>query len=266
MNKLIIITTLFLSYFSVKGQYQSIIKLAIDTDCYCNDSSIENLKGKFGIYAYSVGVPRNSNNYVDTLIRELDYKKEQTIALEQGNYILKYTPSDSIENTNQYYFSALPYNYPIHLNCFFFNRRYPPMISQLIKGESIVFTSKYIGTTTGETLIPTHTVVIFKRRGKYYASYYKIEQIETNIMVPNYTFQKPLFEPQLLLTEKQIQQIEEFEGTLSKLSINDNLKYEATSINSITLNGKRISFHSKGYVSLLLWDELNKTIKNWKNE
>jgi len=256
-----IISFLFLTLMTKMaiGQSQIEIKLTIDTDCFCNNSSILKLNGKFGIYAYTP-IPKYSVNYTDTLIKELEQKKEQIITLDQGNYKFIYTPNDSLERINQYYFSLNPYETQIHLNCFFFNKRYSPLLDQMSKKDTIVISSTYFGNTNGETLIPTHTLVIFRKRKKYFASYYKTKHKETFL-----NLQSTKYESQILLSVGQVQQFREFEEKILNMSINDNLKYEATAKNSIRLNGKNISFYSIGYVSLLLWNELNKTKPNQLN-
>jgi len=259
-----IILLLFLTLITdiALGQIQYEVRLTIDTVCLCNDSLNSKPEGKFGIYAY-VPTPRNSGNYTDTLIRELEQKKEQTIILEQGNYKFIYSPSDSLEGENQYYFNLNPYETQIDLNCFFFNKRYSPLLNQMRKRDTIVITSTYFGPTNDATFRPTHTLVIFRKQKKYYASYFRIEQIGPPIPIINSLY-IPKYETQILLTEEQIEKIKEFENNFLKLSINDNLNYDVSAKNKIWFKGKNISFYSREYVSLLLWNELNKTTSNKK--
>ncbi|MBL4703655.1 MAG: hypothetical protein JKY54_03990 [Flavobacteriales bacterium] len=120
--------------------------------------------------------------------------------------------------------------------------------------DAVVISSTYIGPTNDETSVPTHSVVIFRKHEKHYASYYKSEQRRPLIWVQPISPQPPKFDPQILLSEEQVQQFRAFEENFLDLSINDNLKYQATANNSIRLNGKNISFYSKGYVGLLLWN------------
>ena len=101
----------------VKGQSEIEIKLTIDSDCNCPDSLIIEPGSRFGIYAYTP-VPKYSGNYADTLIRELDFRKERKISLEQGTYKFIYTPSDSSKQKSQFYFALNPYETHVHLNCF----------------------------------------------------------------------------------------------------------------------------------------------------
>ena len=68
------------------------------------------------------------------------------------------------------------------------------------KKDTVVISSTYFGNTNGETMIPTHTVVIFKKHKKYYASYYKTEQRELII-----AYAIPKFETQIVLSEEQLQ-------------------------------------------------------------
>lgn len=243
------------------GQDQYEIKLTIDIDCICNDSLNSKLKGEFGIYA-NVSIRGNSGNNIDTLIRELKIKKEQTIALTQGNYKFIYTPSDSLERTNQFYLSIYPsYNEPIHLNCFYFNKRYPPLLEQMKEKDTLVITSTYVGNTYEGMLIPSHTVVIFKNQNKYYASYINNEyrQGHFQFRVATESFKTPKYESQISLNEEGIEKIKEFDANLLMVSINDNYNYYAGVKNSIMLNGKNITFYSKWYASHLLWNEINKT-------
>jgi hypothetical protein len=240
----------------VKGQSQIEIELTIDTDCNCYDSLIIEPGSKFGIYAYTP-VPKYSGNYVDTLIKELKIRKKQTISLEQGTYKLIYTPSDSSKQNNQYYFALNPYETQVHLNCFFFNKNYRSVLDAMNKKDTVVINSTYFGNTNGQSIIPTHTVVIFKKHKKYYASYYKTEQRELIIEYTN-----PKFETQIVLSEEQLQQFRKFEENFLEISINDNLNFEVNSKNHIWIHDKIISFGSKDYVALLLWNELNKTTAN----
>ncbi|MNJ86461.1 hypothetical protein D3C87_39570 [compost metagenome] len=241
-----------------QGQDQYEIKLTIDTTCICNNSLNSKLKGKFEIYA-NVSIRRN---YTDTLIRELKIKKEQTIALTQGNYKFIYTPSDSRESTNQFYFSIYPsYNEAIHLNCFFFNKRYQPLLEQMKEKDTLVIISTYVGNYYEGMLIPSHTVVIFKNQNKYYASYINSEyrQGDVEFVVATKSFKMPKYESQISLNEEGIEKIKAFDANLSMVSINDNFNYYDGVKNVIMLNGKNITFNSKWYSSLLLWDEINKT-------
>ena len=240
------------------GQTQIKIKLTIDTDCVCNDSLTSKLNGKFEIYAYAPLT--NSSNYTDNLIKELKLEKEQTIFLEQGSYKFIYTPFDSSERKSQYYFALSNYETQIHLNCFFFNKSYPSLLDLMGKKDSFVISSTYYGITNGGTIVPTHTVVIFRKRKKYYASYYKSEQ--RGLSIPAISIKGSKHKPQILLTEEQVKRFRQFEVNFLKLSINDNLSYEVNTKNNIWINGKNISFDSKGYIALLLWNELNKTTTN----
>lgn len=244
-----------------QGQDQYEIMLTIDTACICNNSLNSKLKGEFGIYA-NVSFRGNSGICKDTLIRKVKIKNEQTIALRQGNYKFIYTPSDSRESTNQFHFSIhTTYNEPIHLNCFFFNKRYPPLLEQMREKDTLVITSTYDGDYYEGMLIPSHTVVIFKNQNNYYASYinsqYKQGDIQSIVKMESFKTRK--YESQLSLNEEGIEKIKEFDANLSMISINDNFKYNGAVRNSIMLNGKNITFYSEGYSSLLLWDEITKT-------
>lgn len=242
------------------GQDQYEIRLTIDTACICNNSLNSKLKGEFGIYA-NVSIRGNSGIYKDTLIRKVKIKNEQTIALRQGNYKFIYTPSDSRESTNQFYFRIYPsHNEPIHLNCFFLNKRYPPLLEQMKEKDTLVITSTYDGDYYEGMLIPSHTVVIFKNQNNYYASYinsqYKQGDIQSIVKMESFKTRK--YEFQLSLNEEGIEKIKEFDANLSIISINDNFNYHDGVRNSIMLNGKNITFYSEGYSSLLLWDEITK--------
>lgn len=235
------------------GQSKIDIKLTIDTSCAC--SSVETSKGKFELYDYAP-VQKYSDNYTDILIRELEIKKEQTLSVEQGTYKLIYTPSDSSKRKSQYYFASNPYETNIHLNCFFFNKNYHSALDLMEKRDTIVISSSYYGNTHDESIITAHTVVIFKKRKKHYASYYKTEQREPKIDLNPTRF--PNIKAQILLSDRQVQLFREFEQNLPKMSINDNLSYEINSKSSIWFNGKKINFYTNNYIALLLWNELNK--------
>jgi len=252
-----IISLLLLTLFTniALGQTQIKVKLTIDTNCVCNDSLTSKFNGKFGIYSYAPLT--NSSNYTDNLIKELKLEKEQTITLEPGTYKFIYSPSDSSERKNQYYFALNQYETQIHLNCFFFNKSYHSLLDIMGKKDSFVISSTYFGITNGGTIVPTHTVVIFRKRKKYYASYYKTEQ--KGLSIPAISTKSPKHKPQILLTEEQVHRFRQFEVNFLKLSINDNLSYEVNTKNNIWINGEKISFDSKGYIALLLWNELNKT-------
>lgn len=257
----IVLLLVTLTPVAAVGQDQYEIKLTIDTACICNNSLNSKLKGEFGIYA-NVSIRGNSGNRIDTLIRELKIKKEQTIALTQGYYKLVYTSSNSLKSTNQFYFSIYPsYNESIHLNCFFFNKRYPPLLEQMKEKDTLVITSTFDGDYHEGMLIPSHTVVIFKNQNKYYASYINSEYKQGDIqsIVPMKSFKMRKYESQLSLNEEGIEKIKEFDANLLMVSINDNFKYNGAVRNSIMLNGKNITFYSVDYSSLLLWNEINKT-------
>ncbi len=241
----------------VLGQTETAIKLIIDTECECNDSL--RAPGKLGIYTYT-STPWSTGDYKYELIKELVIKTEQKLVLQQATYKIIYTPSDSSERKNQFYFAMSPYETQIHLNCFFFNKSYPSVLDLMDKKkDTVVFSSRFFGNTDGETILPTHTVVIFKKRKKYYASYYKTMQRE---LIMDFFY--PKFETQIALSYEQLQLIRKFEENLLEMSINDNLNIEVNSKNHIWIHDKKISFDSKGYTALLLWNELNKTTANKK--
>lgn len=241
----------------VLGQAEIAIKLTIDTECECNDSLRR--QGKLGIYTYT-SIPWSTGDHKYELIKELEVKTEQEIVLQQGTYKIIYTPSDSSEKKNQFYFALNPYETQIHLNCFFFNKTYRSLLDIMDKKkDTVVISSTYFGNTNGETMIPTHTVVIFKKHKKYYASYYKTEQRE---LIIEYASSK--FETQIVLSDEQLQRFRKFEENFLEMSINDNLNFEVNSKNHIWFHEKEISFDSKGYIALLLWNELNKTTANKK--
>ena len=240
------------------GQDAYQLKLRIDTDCMCNDSINSQLNGEFGIYAH-VAIRGNSGKNTDTLIRELAIKKEQTLFLTPGNYTIIYTPYDSLESTNQWYFSIYAtYNEAIQLNCFFFNKRYPPLLEQMKEKDTLVITSTYVGNTYEGMLIPSHTVVIFKNNHNYYASYFNNEYRQRigQFTTLTETYKMPHYESQLSLDEEGIEKIREFDAHLSRGSINNNLNDYPVVRNSIVLNGETITFYSKWYPSLLLWNEI----------
>lgn len=175
-----------------------------------------------------------------------------------------YTPSDSLESTNQFYFNIYPsYNEPIHLNCFFFHKRYPPLLEQMKEKDTLVITSTWDGNYYEGMLIPGHTVVIFKNQNNYYASYINSEykQGDVQSIVTTKSFKMRKYESQLLLNEEGIEKIKEFDANLFMVSINNNFNYYDGVKNSIMLNGKTITFYSKWYSSLLLWNEITKTNK-----
>lgn len=244
-----------------KSFSQNEINLYIDTDCICEDSTISTLEGTFGIYAYVV-IPRYSGKYQDTLIKTLEFKPYQTINLEQGNYKLKFTPFDSTKKMSQYYFNYAPPNNYYHLNCSFFKKKKTPLFSQMKKRDTLYISSTYCGNTHEMMPIPTHTLVIIKNHDKYYASYYKQIRYEMQIVIlpkNGYGGQIPKTDQQILLNEKQLQLIRQFEDNLVNIAIDDNLGYEAMAHSSIGLSGRKfISFYTKNYVSLNLWNEIRK--------
>ena len=259
----IVLLLVTLTPVAAVGQDQYEIKLTIDTACICTNSLNSKSKGEFGIYA-NTSIRGNSGNYIDTSSRELEIQKEQIIALTQGNYKFMYTPSDSLESTNQFYFSIYPsYNEPIHLNCFFFNKRYLPLLEQMKEKDTLVITSTWDGNYYEGMLIPSHTVVIFKNQNNYYASYINSEykQGDVQSIVTTKSFKMRKYESQLLLNEEGIEKIKAFDANLFMVSINNNFNYYDGVKNSIMLNGKTITFYSKWYSSLLLWNEITKTNK-----
>lgn len=258
-DNLQIIISLFLILHThlVTGQSLFEVKLTIDTNCLCQNSLITKQEGKFGIYAYTP-VPKYSDNYSDTLISELEQKSEQSIFLEHGSYKLIYTPNDSTERKKQYYFALGPYETKIHLNCFFFGKTYASLIDQMGKKDTLIISSTYFGMTHEESIIPTHTLVLTRKRKKYYASYYNFEQ--RGIMGLDFSLiseKNGDYENRILLTEDQVLQFRDFEKKLLDLSINDNLSEQINSKNYIWINTTKIDFDSKGYVALTLWNELS---------
>lgn len=232
------------------AQADNEVQLTIDTDCCCGGN---NPPGKFGLYAYTK-IPRYSNQFGDTLIRYLEIRDTQSLALNWGHYKLIYTPADSSKPANQYYFTLSPYEMNIHLNCFFFNQHYPSFLEAFDKRDTLLLRSTYFGPTNGATSIPSYTVIIFKNRKKYYASYGESAHYSHQVQPQPRYF--PAVEPQMVLSEAQVQRLKAFEKEFLTYAIRDNLNYEAQATNFMWHKEKRVHFYSEKYLALLLWEIL----------
>jgi hypothetical protein len=105
--------------------------------------------------------------------------------------------------------------------------------------------------TNAGTVVPTHTVVILRKRKKYYASYYKFE--EKGLSIPAIliqSFKCNKYGHQFLLKEEQVNRFRQFEVFFLKLSINDNLNYEVNTKNSIWINSQTSFYDERKYLTL----------------
>lgn len=261
---LIILFLIFLSPISkLYGQIK--LPLDIDTLCTCVDSTKPILQGTFGLYQ-QVHLS-NASTPKDTLIKELDYIKTQNLELVSGHYKLIFTPFDTTLKPNEHYFYPYPYQgmSDIQLTCFFFNKNHESFLDQMDGLHTLSFYSSYHGVTHEEMLIPASVVTITKEREAYYMAYNRCDYYSHELIVVKAQPSAPLIGPPLppvgplpiLLTEKQVELLRQFEIEIFTSAINNNLLDNVQAVNRIRLGDKQILFQSKWSISESLYQRFN---------
>lgn len=245
------IFNLFSFVYQVRGQIH--INLSIDTICECADNNLDTIQGTFALYEVVPNRPYSSE-LMDTLVKRLDYIHFQKLVLGESRYKLIFIPFDSTKKSNIHYFHTYPNIPDIHLNCFFFNKNYPPFLDQMNEEDSLIFYTSYFGKTHEEMLIPAHQVSIFRKQNTYYAAYSRCDYYSHDPILTRPSVGKAL----ILLTEKEVTLIREFQLKIRTAVIKDNtLEYPKTH-HRIYLRDQQILFYSKSSINESLYTLLHR--------
>jgi hypothetical protein len=255
-----IIQLLILLVVSSEVLSQEKVTITIDAVCFRSVDSMV-LDGTFGLYG-DMKIAEYPFWIKDTLLKVLEFKKEQVLTLEPMQYTLRYTPDDSTQREHSVTFYSQHGN--INLSCFFFNKAYPLALRTMKNNDYIELISRYAGETNMYTMIPTHSLIIVKKRRNYYALYQQSATNEQGRLIGDIQA-RPVIEKKikidenyLKLTSEQLRIIEEFWSTMHSYWLDND--YSGSFIPSLTIiNDKNghISFQSKAYISALLWNKLN---------
>lgn len=259
MNKQLIQLLIFLA-LSIDGFSQNQFTITIDSACFKSNDSLV-LDGTFGIYG-DMKISEYPFCIKDTLIKVLEFKKEQVLTLEPMQYTLRYIPDDSTQNEHSVTFYSQDRN--INLSCFFFNKSYSLALKNMENNDYIKLISRYNGMTNMETMIQIHSLIIVKKRGNYYALYQQSVTNEQGLRFGDIQLQ-PVKEKKikidknyLKLTNEQLRTIEEFWNNMHVYWLdNDSSGSYIPSKTIIYDKNGHISFQSKKYISELLWNKLN---------
>ncbi len=239
------------------------LSLNIDTLCTCTDSTKPSIQGTFGLYQQVNKAPYASI-FKDTLVKVLDYIKTQNLVLAAGHYKLIFTPFDTSRSPNEHYFYPYQGLSDVRLTCFFFNKKYKSFLSQMEEGNTLTFYSSYHGITHEEMLIPASVVTITKERGAYYMAYNRCDYYSHELIHLRVQKSAPLMGPPLppveplpiLLTEKQVEILRQFELDVFTAAIKNNLLDNTQALNRISLGDQVILFQSKWSISESLYQQL----------
>lgn len=259
MYKQLIQLLLFL-FLSMEGFSQYQFTITIDSACFKSNDSIV-LDGTFGLYG-DVKIAEYPFWIKDTLLKVLEFRKEQVLTLEPMQYTLRYTPDDSTQNEHSVTF--YPQNGTVNLTCFFFNKVYPLALRTMKNNEYLELISRYNGMANMETMIQIYSLIIVKKRGNYYALYQQSVTNEQGLRFGDIELQ-PVKEKKikidknyLKLTNEQLRTIEEFWNNMHIYWLdNDSSGSYIPSQTIIYDKNGHISFQSKKYISELLWNKLN---------
>lgn len=259
MGKTIVQLLIFL-VVSLEVLSQEKVTITIDSVCFqSNETTV--LDGSFGLYG-DVKIAEHPFWIKDTLLKVLEFRKEQVLTLEPMQYILRYIPDDSKQNEHSVTFYSQHGN--VNLSCFFFNKSYPLALRTMKNNYYIEFISRYAGNTNMNTMIPIHSLIIVKKRRNYYALYQQAATNEHGRLIGDIPLKQvigkkiKIDENYMKLTNEQLLTIEEFWNTMHIYWLEND--YSGSFIPYLTIinvkNG-RISFQSKGSISTMLWDKLN---------
>ena len=255
-----IIQFLILLMVSLETLSQETVKITIDSSCFqSNETTV--LDGTFGLYG-DVKTSEYPFWIKDTLLKVLEFTKEQVLTLESWQYTLRYTPNDSTQNEHSVTF--FPQNGAVNLTCFFFNKAYPLALRTMKNNDYIELISRYAGPTNMSTMIPIHSLIIVKKRRNYYALYQQSETNEQGSLFGDIHL-RPVIEKKikidenyLKLTSDHLQTIEEFWITMHSYWLeNDDSGSFIPSLTIINHKNGHVSFQSKATISALLWSKLN---------
>ena len=258
MKKQLIQLLIFL-FLSIEGFSQNQFTITIDSACIRSNDSIV-LDGTFGLYG-DVKIAEYPFWIKDTLIKVLEFRKEQVLTLEPMQYTLRYTPDDSTQNEHSVTF--YPEHGTVNLSCFFFNKSYSLALKNMENNDYIKLISRYNGMTNMETMIQIHSLIIVKKRGDYYALYQQSVTNEQGLRFGDIQLRTvkeekiKIDENYLKLTNEQLRTIEEFWNNMHIYWLdNDSSGSYIPSKTIIYDKNGYISFQSKKYISELLWNKL----------
>lgn len=254
INKTLTHILIFL-ILSVKGFSQGEFVIRIDSTCF-QENGIEVLDGKFRLYG-DIKISKHPFWVKDTIVKNLEFKKEQVLKLEDMPYTLRFTPKDSIQKVHS--ISIHPQNKYVALSCFFFDKSYPLNLREMKHNDCLTLISQYAGETIPSSAIPISSLVIVKKRGNYYASYSGFSTNEQNIKIPIDPIKGKdikINENYIKLNNRQLGIIEEFWKNMHTYWSDNDYNYTPSKTIIYDKNGY-ISFQSKEYISELLWGKLN---------
>jgi hypothetical protein len=228
------------------------LNLNIDTQCVCLDSTKPTLQGSLGLY-HQVATYPYSSKLKDTLVNTLSFIKQQALAVKEGHYKLIFTPFDTTQKPNVHYFYPYQRTADIQLTCFFFNKIPNSLLAQMEEIDTLTFYTSYYGRTHEEMLIPASQISIIKKQNAYYMAYNKCAYYQQEPVI----VRKKLDLQLVLLTEKQVELLRQFEKDIATAVIKDNLLEYAEASNRISLRGKQILFYSKWSISESLYKRLS---------
>ena len=271
MNKQLIQLLIFL-FLSIEGFSQNQFTITIDSSCFQSKEKTV-LDGTFGLYS-DVKIAEYPFWIKDTLIKVLEFRKEQVLTLEPNfrkeqvltlepmHYTLRYTPDDSTKKGHSVTFYSQDRN--INLSCFFFNKSYSPALNNLKNNDYIKLISRYNGMTNMETMIQIHSLIIVKKRGNYYALYQQSVTNEQGLRFGDIQLQPvkenkiKIDENYLKLTNEQLRTIEEFWNNMHIYWVDNESSGNYIPSQTIIYDKNGFSsFQSKKYISELLWKKLN---------
>ncbi|MGD1848992.1 MAG: hypothetical protein ACFB10_26670 [Salibacteraceae bacterium] len=256
---------LFLLFFvlAVPALGQDQVTITIDSNCFSLYET-PSLDGTFGLYGFmKIDHPPFWVN--DTLLQELDFVGQQHLTLAPGSYVLRFTPNDSNKKVHEHPF--YPSHKNIYLDGFFFYQPYPSVIRDMKNHDFVVFSSSYFGPTNMATMVSYYTLTLKKKGGHLYALYSTYQTNEQGMLLreqipalPYDPKQVKLTKEYRKLTEKEVQVLLQFERDLSNLVISYAAETHFIVSKSYILSKRGYSsFLTKGYMSTILWDQLNPT-------
>jgi hypothetical protein len=259
MDKAIVQLLIFF-VVSLEVLSQEKVTITIDSVCFRSNHAMV-LDGTFGLYG-DMKISKYPFWIKDTLIKVLEFKKEQVLTLEPMQYTLRYIPDDSTQNELSITFYSQHRN--VNLSCFFFNKSYPLALRTMKNNDYIEIISRYAGMTNLYTKISVISLIIVKKRRNYYALYQQSVTNEQGLLIGDIQARPVKGEKikidknYLKLTNEQLRIIEEFWSNMHIYWLDND--YSGSHIPSQTIiydkNGN-ISFQSKKYISELLWNKLN---------
>lgn len=218
-------------------------------------------EGTLGLYANTPDYRSNGyksvfQGYKDTLLMQLrlDAPVQQVVipknTKELTYYRVVFTPIDTLRSPR----TANVIIKEAKMDCFFFNLRYTSFIQLLKNNDSLLIHSVYAGKTAGDyrdrEAVPAHSMLILKKRFRYFIAYADHttpkDYVPVNIVTP-WLMRHPLNRSQV----KALQRAEhDFFDALPPDSI-------IPVRNSVYINQKEITtFGFWNYFSKVIWDAI----------